>query len=116
MEYINVDELGKAGPYSHAVAADGMLFISGMIGDGSTVSEQLASAFKKVDMILSRAGMTRDNIVKVTVYLSDSKLFSEMNQEYSRLFSERRPARTTVIAQPPVNGALIEIDVIASKR
>ncbi len=114
MDYINLDELGKAGPYSHAVAVDGMLFISGMIGDGSTVSEQLASAFKKVNVILSRAGMTMNNIVKVTVYLSDGKLFSEMNQEYSRLFSEKRPARTTVIAQPPVNGALVEVEIIAS--
>lgn len=116
MEYINVEGLGKAGPYAHAVAADGMLFISGMIGEGSTVSEQLVSAFSKVDKILASKGMSRGNIVKVTVYLSESRLFGEMNDEYSRLFAEKKPARTTIIAMPPVSGALIEVEVIASNR
>jgi len=116
MDYINVEGLGKAGPYTHAVASDDMLFISGMIGDGSTVSAQLISAFNKVDKILQRAGMSRDNIVKVTVYLSEGSLFSEMNEEYSRQFPIKKPARTTIIAKPPVEGALLEVEVIASKH
>ena len=116
MDYINVDGLAKAGPYVHAVAADGMMFISGMIGEGLTVSEQLISAFEKVDKVLSSKGMGRNNIVKVTVYLRESRLFSEMNEEYSRLFPEKSPARTTIIAMPPVSDALLEVEVIASIR
>lgn len=112
---INVDGISKAGPYSHATMAGGFVFLSGMVGDGSTLREQLLSAVKKVETVLQKAGLGLEDVIKVTVYLSSPELFNQLNEAYKEAFKGNEPARTTVIALPPLKGALIEVDVIAFK-
>ena len=119
---VSTDGAPKAiGPYSQAVAASGMLFVSGQIPldpvsgelvDGG-IKEQTERVLKSIKAIVEKAGGTMENVVKTTVYLTDLSLFAEMNEVYASFFSQNRPARATVqVAALPKN-SLVEIDAIA---
>ena len=111
------------GPYSQAVEANGMLFLSGMLRiDPSTgnmveggVKEQTAQIFKNIEALLAAAGVTVDNIVKTTVFLDDMSLFGEMNEVYGSRFSGTFPARSAFAVKSLPKNALVEIEVIAVK-
>lgn len=111
------------GPYSQAVEANGMLFLSGMLPiDPSTgnmveggVKEQTAQIFKNIEALLAAAGVTVDNIVKTTVFLDDMSLFGEMNEVYGSRFSGTFPARSAFAVKSLPKNALVEIEVIAVK-
>lgn len=111
------------GPYSQAVEANGMLFLSGMLPiDPSTgnmveggVKEQTAQIFKNIEALLAAAGVTMDNIVKTTVFLDDMSLFGEMNEVYGSRFSGTFPARSAFAVKSLPKNALVEIEVIAVK-
>lgn len=109
------------GQYSQAVKAGGFLFISGQIAinpstgkiEGKTVAEQTRRILQNVKAILESQNASLKDVVKVTVYLSKPEDFSEMNRVYSEFFTESPPARATVAANIPGEGALLEIDFIA---
>ncbi|WP_291999664.1 RidA family protein [Caldivirga sp.] len=113
---IDVEGLPKAGPYSHAIVANGLVFVSGQLGTipGKDLSfeEQFRNAVGKISKILTEAGSSLDNVVKVTVYLADAKYFDVMNKLFSEYFKSR-PARTTVVTGMIDSRALVEVDVIA---
>ncbi|WP_291765411.1 RidA family protein [Caldivirga sp. UBA161] len=113
---INVEGLPKAGPYSHAVIANGLVFVSGQLGTvpGRDLSfeDQFRNAVGKISKILTEAGSSLDNVIKVTVYLADAKYFDTMNKLFSEYFTSK-PARTTVVTSMIDPRALIEIDVVA---
>ncbi len=107
-----------AGPYSHAVVAGGMVFVSGQgpadpatgrVPDG--FAAQVEQTMRNVQTILEGAGASLRDVVKVGVYLSDLTRFAEYNAIYQRFFPESPPARTTVGCQ--LLGILVEIDCIA---
>jgi len=112
---------GAIGPYSQAIKAGGMVFCSGQIPiDPATgefvsdvVSEQTEQVLKNLGEVLKAAGTTLDNVVKTTVFLADMNDFVEMNEVYSRYFSENKPARATVQAARLPRDAKVEIDCIA---
>jgi len=118
---VSTDKAPKAiGPYSQAVAAGGMLFVSGQIpldpGSGELVEggikEQTERVLENIKAIVEAGGGKMENVVKTTVYLTDLSLFAEMNEVYAGFFSENRPARATVqVAALPKN-SLVEIDAI----
>lgn len=109
------------GPYSQAVRIGNMVFVSGQLGvDPSTgklikdnVELQIRRAFMNVVSILEAAGCSLSKVVKVTVYLKDPSYFKVMNEVYVEFFKDHKPARTTVIASPPIDEAVVEVDVIA---
>lgn len=111
------------GPYSQAIESNGLIFVSGQIPlDAQTgelveggVREQCIQVLKNIRFILLEAGCDFDNVVKSTVYLTDMKDFAIMNEVYSTFYKEPYPARVAfaVVALP--KGALIEIDVIATR-
>jgi 2-iminobutanoate/2-iminopropanoate deaminase len=118
--------VGKAanppiGPYSHAVVAGGMVYVSGQGGRdpatgnlvGGGVAEQTAQTLRNVGAILGASGSGLDRVVKVTAYLRDMKDFAAFNEAYARVFGEAKPARTTVQAVLPRPDMMVEIDVIA---
>src|ERR1044072_8329318 len=94
------------GPYSQAIKANGMVFCSGQIPiDPATgnfvsdvVAEQTEQVFKNLSEVLSAAGANLDKVVKTTVFLADMNDFAEMNEVYSRFFTDNKPARATVQA------------------
>ncbi len=117
------DAPAAIGPYSQAIEANGMLFISGQLPvDPATgefveggITEQTTQSFKNLKAILKEAGLTTDNIVKTTVFLADMSLFAEMNAVYATQFGETFPARSAFAVRTLPKEALVEIEAIAVK-
>jgi 2-iminobutanoate/2-iminopropanoate deaminase len=78
---------------------------------GDSIEEQTRATLANVERVLAAAGAGREDVVKVTVYLTDLTLFSRFNALYASWFAEHKPARTTVEAG--LQGVLVEIDMVA---
>lgn len=110
------------GPYSQAIEAGGMIFLSGQLPiDPATgtmpedIEAQTRQSFANIKAILAEAGCTVDHIVKTTVYLADMSLFAPMNEVYAQQFSGAFPARSAFAVKELPKQALVEIEVIAVK-
>ncbi|MCZ4306978.1 Rid family detoxifying hydrolase [Zoogloeaceae bacterium G21618-S1] len=108
------------GPYSQAIALDGLLFTSGQIPlatDGSKVEGDIAvqteQVFNNLEGILTSAGATLADVIKVTVFMTDLGEFAAMNAVFAKRFGEHRPARSTVQVVALPTGARVEIEAIA---
>jgi 2-iminobutanoate/2-iminopropanoate deaminase len=112
---------GAIGPYSQAIKAGALLFVSGQIPldpqTGTLVSGDVAAqtrqVFRNLGEILAAAGASFDNVVRVTVYLADMNDFPVMNDVYATFFNPPAPARATIQAARLPRDARIEIDLIA---
>ena len=109
------------GPYSHAVKAGNLLFLSGQVGiDPATgkiegdITAQTRQAIANVKAVLAAAGCTFDNVVKTTVYLGEMHFFNAMNEVYAAEFGEPYPARSAIAVKELPKQALVEIEVIAA--
>ncbi|HNX43922.1 MAG TPA: RidA family protein [Bacteroidales bacterium] len=121
---IFTDKAPKAiGPYSQAVEANGMLFISGQVPiDPATgklaeggIREQTEQVMKNIGAILEAAGYTYADVIKSTCLLSDMDNFAAMNEVYGRYYPSESPARAAFgVVKLPL-GALVEIETIAAK-
>ena len=111
----------QGAPYSQAIKAGGLVFVSGQVAlvpgatepVGSDVGEQTEQVFANLRAILEAAGSGLDRVVKTTVYLRDLDDFQEMNDVYRTHVGEVPPARATVEVSALPSGALVEIDAIA---
>jgi len=113
-------------PYSHAVFANGLVFVSGQIPVrpgggptevvGDTMQEQTRQALCNVQTILEAAGSSLDRIVKVTVLLARPDLYKEMNEAYAEFFTGSKPARSMVRFGADIPGVLVAIEAIAVAR
>jgi 2-iminobutanoate/2-iminopropanoate deaminase len=109
------------GPYSQAIKANGLVFVSGQIPlDPATmqvveggVREQTERVMKNIRAVLEAAGSSLDRVVKTTVFLADLGDFGEMNEVYGSFFSEAPPARSTVEVARLPRDVRVEIDAIA---
>ena len=122
-EAIASDAAPKAiGPYSQAIRAGSLLFVSGQIpldpATGAMVEGDIAAqtrrVFANLKAILEAAGASFDNVVRTTVYLADMNDFATVNEIYGTYFSSPAPARATVQAARLPKDARVEIDLIAS--
>ncbi|AHF11595.1 RidA family protein [Barnesiella viscericola] len=110
------------GPYSQAIEAAGMIFLSGQLPiDPATgtmpegIQAQTRQSFENIKAILAEAGCTVDHIVKTTVFLADMSLFGAMNEVYAQQFNGAFPARSAFAVKELPKQALVEIEVIAVK-
>ncbi|MCQ2272772.1 MAG: RidA family protein [Bacteroidales bacterium] len=110
------------GPYSQAIEANGMLFISGQIPvDPATgkmpdgIEAQTEQVMKNIAAILKEAGYTFDNVIKSTCLLSDIAYFKPMNEIYAKYYTNNPPARAAFAVKDLPLGALVEIETIAAK-
>lgn len=109
------------GPYSQAVVAQGLVFVSGQIPlDPATsalveggIAAQTRQVLNNLQAILEAAGSSLTVVIKTTVYLADLADFGEMNAVYAEFFSGDPPARATVQAAALPRGALVEIEATA---
>ena len=109
------------GPYSQAIRAGSLLFVSGQIpldpASGALVEGdvkvQTHRVFRNLAGILEAAGSSLDRVVRATVYLADMNDFAMMNEVYGTYFSAPAPARSTIQAARLPRDARVEIDVIA---
>lgn len=114
------DAPGAIGPYNQAVAAGGLLFVSGQIpldpGSGEIVKAEIELQTKQVlenlKAIVEAAGCTLIDVVKTTCYLSDMDHFAAMNKVYASYFTQNQPARAAVEVSRLPKDVLIEIDAI----
>ncbi len=109
------------GPYSPAVEAGGLIYLSGtlaqddsgaLIGAGD-VAAQTQRVIDRMRALLTAAGSALDQVVAVTVYLKNAGDFQRMNEVYRTFWAKDPPTRTTVLAEFVVPGALVEISMIA---
>lgn len=111
------------GPYSQAVSVGNLVFLSGQIGidpkTGNLVTGGIVAETRQVmnniRAVLAEANLTFENIIKVTIFLSNLADFAEVNQIYSEFFPKDFPARSTVGVQALPKGAKVEIEVIAHR-
>jgi len=111
------------GPYSHAVEAGNLIFLSGQtpldsstgkLAEGGIVA-QTEQVFKNLFNVLASAGLTEADVVKANVFLTDMGNFAAMNTVYAAKFSAPYPARSTVAVAGLPLGAQVEIELIARK-
>jgi 2-iminobutanoate/2-iminopropanoate deaminase len=121
-EVVHTDRGPKPiGPYSQAVKASGVIYLSGQValdpktGDliGSDIRQQAERTLENVKGILEAAGTNLHHVVKTTVFLKDMNDFVAMNEVYARYFTAAPPARSTVEVSRLPKDALLEIEVIA---
>ncbi len=110
-----------AGPYSPAVRAGGLVFVSGQVGFSATegrlcegLREQLRQALHNAARVLETAGCSLADTVKVTLFLCDLSQFSVVNEVFAEFFPEEPPARTTVQVSALPLGAEVEVDLVAA--
>ena len=121
-QVIHTDNAPKAiGPYSQAVKAGNMLFVSGQVpfvpetmeiveGD---VKAQTAQSLKNVQAIWAEAGLDFSHVVKSTVFIKDMNEFAQINEVYAEFFGENKPARACVEVARLPKDVKVEIEVIA---
>jgi len=111
------------GPYSQAIQAGNLLFVSGQVAfnpqtgqlENSDVSSEAKRVMKNLEAILKEAGYDWKHIVKTTIFLKDMNDFATVNGIYGEYFSENPPARETVEVARLPRDAKVEISVIAFK-
>jgi 2-iminobutanoate/2-iminopropanoate deaminase len=109
------------GPYSQAIRAGGVLYLSGQVpldpGTGQLVGTDIKSQTRQVlrnlAAVLEAAGSSVERVVKTTIFLRDMNDFGAMNEEYQNVFRELPPARSTVQVARLPRDAMVEIECIA---
>ena len=115
---------GAIGPYSQAIEANGLVFVSGQIPlDPTTgafvpggVEAQAEQSLKNLKAVLEAAGCSLADVVKTTVFLTNMGDFAAVNEVYARFFTAECPARSAVQVGALPKGALVEIEAIAAKK
>ena len=111
----------QGAPYSQAIKANGLVFVSGQLalrpGEKELVAggiaEQTEQVLANLRAILETSGSSLDRIVKTTVFLQDLDDFAGMNEVYARHVGDVPPARSTVEVAKLPSGALVEIEAVA---
>jgi 2-iminobutanoate/2-iminopropanoate deaminase len=110
------------GPYSQGISAGQLVFVSGqtplsaegVLVDGG-IAEQTEQCLRNVREILAAAGLSLNDVVKTTVFMTDLSQFAAMNEVYGRHFGTPYPARATVEVSALPKGADVEIEAIAAR-
>jgi 2-iminobutanoate/2-iminopropanoate deaminase len=111
------------GPYSQAVAAGELLFVSGQLGMdprsgelvGAGLADQARQALSNLSAILQAGGCTMDRVAAVDVFLTDMEKFAEFNSVYSEFFTAHKPARAVVEVSALPKGACVEVKCVAKR-
>ena len=123
----DIVETGQApsaiGAYSQGIVCGGVYYFSGQIGlDPASMNLQqgfegeLKQILKNIDGLLKSQNLSREHIVKTTIFLTDLGNFSKVNKAYEGFFTRPYPARSCVEVSALPKNAMIEIEVIASKN
>jgi 2-iminobutanoate/2-iminopropanoate deaminase len=112
-----------AGPYSHALKAGGLIFLSGQtpidpntgtLVEGS-IGDQTKRCLDNLAVVAAAAGASLDDAARMTIYVTDISVFGQVNEAYGEYFPNDPPARTTIgVAALPL-GAEVEIDAILAQ-
>ena len=111
------------GPYSQAVQAGNLLFVSGQVPinpangklEATDVAGEAEQVMKNLQAVLTEAGYDFSHVVKTTIFLTDMSLFTTVNEVYAKYFTGNFPARETVAVKGLPRGVNVEISMIAGK-
>ena len=111
----------QGAPYSQAIKANGLVFVSGQLSlrpgekelSAGEIGAQTEQVFANLRAILEEAGSSLENLVKTTVFLQNLDDFAAMNEVYAKHVGASPPARSTVEVAKLPSGALVEIEAIA---
>ena len=109
------------GPYSQAIASNGIIYTSGQIPvnpatgkvEATTIEEQTEQVMENLHIVLAQGGVAFDRVVKTTCFLADMNDFEAFNRVYAKYFPENPPARSCVQVAALPMGAKVEVEVIA---
>ncbi len=112
---------GKTIPLSAAIETDGLVFVSGQLAlvDGKVegdITVQTELTFDAIAAILGESGLSLDNVVKATVWLTEPSDFAAFNAVYAKRLPAPFPARSCVVSQLVLPNARVEIEVVASRE
>jgi 2-iminobutanoate/2-iminopropanoate deaminase len=119
---VKTDRAPKAiGPYSQAIVAGGMVYVSGQIPidpatgelNAGSIEDQTRQVLKNVAAVLEAAGSSMDKVVRTGVFLQDMNEFARMNQVYGEVFKAPYPARATIQAARLPRDVRVEIEAVA---
>ncbi len=121
---MNAADVPRLAPYSSAVRTGNLIFFSGLIGNrpgsGSLIEggirEETRQALDNLTQVMTVAGVTRQDVVKCTVFLADIRDYSAMNEVYGEFFRPDPPARSAIGVSGLPAGARVEIECIAVAR
>lgn len=108
---------------SKAVVVNGLVYLSGQVHadaelnlHGKTIEEKFLYTMERIEENLAQANLTKGDIIRLQIYITDIKELPALNTEYAKYFNHPMPVRTAVgVAALPL-GANLEIDVIASRK
>ena len=111
------------GPYSQAVLANGVLYLSGQVAINpstgelniTSLKEEAHQVMRNLKAVLLEAGFGFEHVVKTTILLSDMSLFAELNEIYGSYFNGDFPARETYAVKELPKGVNVEISAVAFK-
>ncbi len=111
------------GPYSQAVESGGFVFCSGQIAIDpksdqvltGPVEQQTKQVIENIQAVLKEAGLSLQNVIKSTIFLTNMNDFQAVNEVYARYFVEEPPARSTIAVSALPKGVNVEIEVIAQR-
>ncbi len=124
-EVINTDKAPTPiGPYSQAVRANGMVFLSGQVAfvpstgelELSNLESETHQVMKNIQAVLDEAKISFEHVIKTTIFLSDMSLFAQVNAVYGTYFKGDFPARETVAVKGLPRGVNVEISMIAVEK
>lgn len=108
-------------PFSEAVISGGMAYVSGQIGFDKDdklvegIEAQTHATFENIKSVLEKAGLGLEDVVRAGCYLVSRGDLDAFNKIYSEYFTSEKPARSTIfVAGLPIEGSIVEIDVVAN--
>jgi 2-iminobutanoate/2-iminopropanoate deaminase len=111
------------GPYSQGIEAQGCVYVSGQLPVNAETNEmetgiqkQTDRCLRNISSVLESAGISMEDVVKTTVFMTDLEQFGSMNEVYSSYFKDPFPSRSTVQVVALPKGASVEIECIAHKK
>jgi 2-iminobutanoate/2-iminopropanoate deaminase len=109
--------------FTDAIEANGFVFVSGQLAFGTDgnivgndISGQTRRSLKNLSKVLAAHGLGPEDVIKITVWLTRASDFTRYNEAYASFFGKHRPARSTVVCDLVVPGALIELEAVARAR
>jgi 2-iminobutanoate/2-iminopropanoate deaminase len=100
-------------PFSAAVKADGLIYVAGTLSAEGDIRAQTKKTIEDISAVLKKAGSSLANVASVNVYLTKADDFAAMNEVYRTFWPKEPPARTTIVSDLVIPGALVEMSMVA---
>lgn len=123
MRTIRTDDApSPAGHYAQGIAHGGVIYVAGMLpkdptwpdAPHGTVEDQVERTLRNVEAVLRAGGSSLEQLLSVTIYITDIKLWPRVNAAYAKIMGDHRPARTVVPVPELAAGYLVEIQATAA--